>query len=339
MRLDYRAALKRVPQATGAWLLHGNEPLLEQNLTLKFKQHWQQHGIERQRFDINNAGDWRDVFNALNSLSLFAQQLAIEVHGNIKPDAGLIATLQQFIQSPADNLLLIVMPKQDQTAQKTKFYQTIEANGVVVQLSIGSDRDRQAILQDEADHFGLNIKQDAWQFLLSHTENNLYAAQQALLRLRDLNPDNLNSKSNQGLGVENLQAALVDQSRFSCFDLADVALQADTMQAVKILNFLIESGEADTLILWALAKEMRLLMQLFEQPNQYQKFGIWNNKIKYYQQAVRRLNGQQLRTWPALLQRTDEAIKGVNEESPKDLLLQVTLALCGQPLFEPSLIK
>lgn len=85
--------------------------------------------------------------------------------------------------------------------------------------------------------------------------------------------------------------------------------------------------------MWALAREMRLLMQLFEQP-QYQELGIWQNKIPHFQNALTRIKGQQLMTWPALLQRTDEAIKGLSDENPKDLLLPVTMALCGQPLFD-----
>jgi DNA polymerase-3 subunit delta len=329
MRLDYRGALKRVPQATGAWLLHGNEPLLEQNLTLKFKQHWQQQGIERQRFDINSVSDWRDVFNSLNSLSLFATQLAVEVHGNIKPDNNLLATLQQFIQSPADNLLLMVMPRQDQAAQKTRFYQMIDANGVVVPLLIQNERERQAILEDEAAQFGLKLQADAWQLLLAQTENNLFAAQQTLLKLRDV----YDGSAQPAINAEMLYASLNEQSRYTSFELADAALQGNTLQAVKILRFLFESGEADTLILWALGREMRLLMQLMEQPNQYQKLGIWQNKVRFYQQALRQLKPQHTTSWPALLQRTDEAIKGVNEENPQDLLLQITLALCGKPLF------
>ena len=329
MRLDYRGALKRINQAKGAWLLHGDEPLLEQNLTLKFKQYWQQQDIERQRFDINSAGDWRDVFNALNSLSLFSTQLAVEVHGSIKPDNSVLPTLQQFIQSPADNLLLMVMPRQDHTAQKTRFYQIVDANGIVVPLVIQNERERQAILEDEAAQFGLKLQADAWQLLLSQTENNLFAAQQTLLKLRDIQDG-----TQQGtINAETLHLSLNEQSRYSSFDLVDAALQGDAMQAVKILNFLLESGEADSLILWALARDMRLLMQLQEQPNQYQKLGIWQNRVRLFQQALKHLKPQHTHNWPALLQRMDEAIKGVSEENPHDLLLQITLSLCGKPLF------
>ena len=327
MRLDYRGAMGRVAQASGVWLLHGNEPLLEQNLLAALREFWQSQQIERQRFEINTVNDWRDVFNSLNSLSLFSEKLAIEAHGNIKPDAAGLDQLQQFIQSPADNTLVIIMPRQDQAAQKTKFYQSIEANSVVVQLSLQNMQERLAILQDEAHKLGVQLARDAWELLLAQTENNLFAAQQSLLRLSDLH------QSDHVIGLEDLQAGLTEQSRFSSFDLADSALQGNALQAVKILGFLLESGEADSLILWALSREMRLLMQLFEQPSQYQKLGIWQNKTRHYQQALKRISGKQLMQWPALLQRTDAAIKGLSEENSKDLLLQVTMALSGKPLF------
>lgn len=327
MKLDYRGAIKRLPKTVGVWLMHGNEALLEQNLLKNWRDYWQQAGIERQRFDLNSVNDWRDVFNALNSLSLFASQLAIEVHGNIKPDQYGLDQLTAFLQSPADNMLLIVMPKQDSSAQKTKFYQTIEANGHVINLSINSPSERIDILKYEAQQLGIRLNDEAWQLLITQNENNLFAAQQSLFRLSSIN------QSDQLLSVEDLQAALTEQSRFSSFDLANTALEGHAVQAVKILNFLLESGEADSLILWALAREMRLLMQLLEQPGQYQKFGIWQNKIPAYKQALSRLKPALLIQWPALLQRTDEAIKGVNNENPKDLLLQITLMLCGKPLF------
>ena len=75
MKLDYVQALNRVHEARGAWIMHGQEPLLEQNLLDAFRKSWQQQEVERQRYDIGNVNDWKNVFNALNSLSLFSQQL------------------------------------------------------------------------------------------------------------------------------------------------------------------------------------------------------------------------------------------------------------------------
>jgi uncharacterized lipoprotein YddW (UPF0748 family) len=38
MKLDYVQALKRVNEARGAWIMHGQEPLLEQNLLDAFRK-------------------------------------------------------------------------------------------------------------------------------------------------------------------------------------------------------------------------------------------------------------------------------------------------------------
>lgn len=327
MKIDYLNALKRVQEAHGVWMMHGGEPLLEQNLLQAFRQHWQQLNIERQRFDINGVNDWKQVFAALNSLSLFSEQLAIEVHGNIKPDASAIKQLKQYIQQDEQNLLLVVMPKQDNNSLKSNFVQVVEANGVLVSLAVPYPKDRQRILSIEADKLKIQLGQDAWLWLEQHHEHNLLAAKNSLMRVADTFPDEKN------IQIEHLQQCLQDQSRYSSFDLSDALIAGNLAQACKIFQYLIESGEPHSLLLWTLSKDMRLLMQLYEQPQNALQLGIWKNKVPQYQQALRRLSPQQFLAWPALLMRVDAAIKGMSEENPQHLLLQCMAQLCGRPLF------
>ncbi len=328
MKLDYQQALNRVADAQGAWLVHGGEPLLEQNLLSKFREHWQSQGIERQRFELQNVQDWKQVFNALNSLSLFSNQLAIEVHGNIKPDAQSLKLLKSYLQDPMDNFLLIVFPKQESQSLKSAFFQAIEANASVVALSAYGTQQQQRILQIEAEKIGIRLTIQAWQWLIFHHENNLLSARNTLLGLADSFSDLAQ------IDILELEQSVQDQSRFSTFDLGDACLKGDLAQAVKILNFLIESGEALQLIFWVLQKEMRLILQLFEQPQNALQLGIWKNKLSFYQNALRRFTPQQLLTWSDLLLRTDQAIKGLGDENPDDLLLQLVCALSGKKIFE-----
>lgn len=329
MKLDYLQALKRIDSARGAWVLHGQEPLLEQNLLDAFRKHWQAQGIERQRYDLSNVTDWKTVFSALNSLSLFATQLAIEVHGNIKPDASALKQLENYLLQgdSNENILVIVMPKQDSASLKTKFFQAIDANGTVVALSANYPKDRQQILAVEAEKLGLKLAKDAWVWLEQHHEHNLLAAKNSLMRVRDTFAEL------DVIGIDQLQACLQDQSRYSSFDLSDAMLQGNLPQAIKIFQYLIASGEPMTLILWSVSKEMRLLMQLFEQPQNALQIGIWKTKVVLYQQALRRLNPQDFLTWPDLLLRIDAAIKGLGHENPEHLLQQAIALVCGQRLF------
>lgn len=327
MKIDYLQALKRVSEARGVWIMHGQEPLLEQNLLAVFRKSWEAQGIERQRFDLNNVSDWKNIFVALNSLSLFSSQLAIEVHGNIKPDAQGLKQLKHFIQHNQDNLLLIAMPKQDASSLKSSFIQTVEANGVLVSLTANYPKDRLNILKVEAEQLHIQLDPQAWQWLEQHHEHNLLAAKNSLMRVADTFPDL------QLIQVEQLQQCLQDQSRYSSFDLSDALIAGNLSQSIKILDYLIEAGEAPSLILWTVSKEMRLLMQLYEQPQNALQLGIWKNKVANYQQALRRLQPQLFLSWPQLLRRVDAAIKGMSQENPEHILQLCICQLCGKTLF------
>lgn len=327
MKLDYAQALKRVDEARGAWIMYGQEPLLEQNLLDAFRQSWRKQDIERQRYDINSVSDWKTVFNALNSLSLFSNQLAIEVHGNIKPDASALKQLKSYIQHNEHNLLLVVMPKQDSNSLKTNFFQVVDANGVTVALTANYPQDRQRILALEAEKLGIQLAQDVWQWLEQHHEHNLLAAKNSLMRVSDTFADV------DVIEISHLFSCLQDQSRYSTYDLTDALLAGNLAQAIKIFQYLMASGEPMSLILWSISKEMRLLMQLFEQPQNALQLGIWKNKVSQYQQALRRLNPQCFLTWPALLLRIDASIKGLSPENSEHLVMQAIASICGQPLF------
>lgn len=330
MKLDYLQALKRVNEARGAWVLHGQEPLLEQNLVDAFRSSWQSREVERQRYDISSASDWKNVFNALNSLSLFSSQLAIEVHGNIKPDASGLKLLKNYLQQDSDNLLLVVMPKQDSSSLKSSFFQNIDANGVNVSLVANYPKDRQQILGIEAEKLGIKLANDAWQWLEQHHEHNLLAAKNSLMRVADTFAEV------DIIQIDHLYACLQDQSRYSTYDLSDALLNGNLAQSIKIFQYLVASGEPMSLILWSISKEMRLLMQLFEQPQNALQIGIWKTKVSVYQQALRRLSPQRFLSWPQLLIRIDAAIKGMSRENPEHLILQAIAEMCGQSLFASS---
>lgn len=330
MKLDYLQALKRVDEARGAWVLHGQEPLLEQNLVDAFRASWQKQEIERQRYDISSASDWKTVFNALNSLSLFSSQLAIEVHGNIKPDANGLKELKSYLQHNEQNLLLIVMPKQDAGSLKTAFFQVMDANGVSVALTASYAKDRQQILMAEAQKLGIQLANDAWKWLEQHHEHNLLAAKNSLMRVSDT------FSEVDVIQIDHLYSCLQDQSRYTAYDLNDAMLQGNLAQSIKIFQYLLASGEPASLILWSVSKDMRLLMALFEQPQNALQLGIWKTKISLYQQALRRLNPNDFLSWPALLLRIDASIKGLGHENAEHLIMQAIAQMCGKRLFPPA---
>ncbi len=330
MKVDYQSAKQRTQTMKGVWLLHGDEPLLAQSLLDQCRKEWKVLDIERHRVDLTSSSDWREALAQLDNLSLFASKMALEIHGNNKPDAAGLAALERFIQHDDGNILIISMPKQDAAGQKTKFFQLIDANGLVVALAIQNDKQRLDFLHTQAQNLNIQLTSAAWALLLSQTENNLLAAQQALIRLSFL------TDPGTTIDEEYLLPALSDQSRYGLFDLSDAALQGQVERTVRILQYLFESGEAESLILWTISREMRLLIQLLDQssPINYQSLGIWSNRQGLYQKAMKRVKREHSAHWLALLLRCDQSIKGVGVENTQNLLLQASVALAGVQLFD-----
>jgi len=203
----------------------------------------------------------------------------------------------------------------------------MDANGVNVSLTANYPRDRQQILSVEAEKLGIKLANDAWAWLEQHHEHNLLAAKNSLMRVSDTFAEI------DVIQVDHLYACLQDQSRYSTYDLSDALLNGNLAQSIKIFQYLIASGEPLSLILWSISKEMRLLMQLFEQPQNALQIGIWKTKVSLYQQALRRLSPQTFLAWPALLLRIDASIKGLGHENPEHLVQQAIASMCGKTLF------
>ena len=141
------------------------------------------------------------------------------------------------------------------------------------------------------------------------------------------------SMTNVALDINDLQAALVSDAQFSVFDLSDAMLAGNSAQVAKIIFQLKATDEPTTLVLWAISKDMRQIMQLIDGQDP-QALGIWRSKQGLYQQACRRHSKAQTATWPALLYKCDQAIKGLVRQPAWELLLQAALELSGQRLFK-----
>ena len=109
-------------------------------------------------------------------------------------------------------------------------------------------------------------------------------------------------------------------------------LAGNSAQVAKIMFQLKATDEPTTLVLWAISKDMRQIMQLMDGQDP-QALGIWRSKQGLYQQACRRQSKAQTAEWPALLYRCDQAIKGLIRQPAWELLLQAALELAGKRLF------
>ena len=181
---------------------------------------------------------------------------------------------------------------------------------------------------------GLSASAEAVDMIAIRVEGNLLAAAQEIEKLKLL------AEGTQ-IDVDTVQAAVADSARFDVFGLIDAALNGEAAHALRMLEGLRGEGVEPPVILWALAREIRLLATLAQQHAQGMPLDkafssarppVWDKRRPLVSKALQRLSATR---WAALLQdaqHIDAQIKGQAMGDPWSGLSLLTLNLCGQRL-------
>ena len=96
---------------------------------------------------------------------------------------------------------------------------------------------------------------EALDFIAERVEGNLLAAHQEIQKLGLLYPA-------RELTFDEVQDAILNVARYSVPHLRDALLAGNLAKFAKIAQSLIEEGEANVLILWGIAEELRALFHV-----------------------------------------------------------------------------
>lgn len=325
------------------YVVSGDDPLLCQEAADAIRAAARLQGYdERQVFSADANFDWGNLLLAGASLSLFAQRRLLELRlPSGKPgDKGAAALIEYCAKPAEDTVLLISLPKLDGSAQKTKWGKALIEGGQCQFIQIWPV-DAQQLPQwinQRLSQAGLSAQRDAVDLIAARVEGNLLAAAQEIEKLKLL------AEGNQ-ITVETVQAAVADSARFDVFGLVDAILNGEAAHALRMLEGLRGEGVEPPVILWALARELRLLAGLAQQFSQgvpldkafsQARPPVWDKRRPLVSKALQRLSAQR---WAMLLQdaqRIDAQIKGQAEGSPWTSLARLSLLMAGQRLVLPS---
>jgi DNA polymerase-3 subunit delta len=114
-----------------------------------------------------------------------------------------------------------------------------------------------------------------------------------------------------------IEDQVADSSRFDVFKLTDALLQGKLNRAVKILHGLKAEGIAAPVVLWAMSREARALINIGQALKQgghqeavYKKHQIFEQRKPLIHEALKRLKAADLQAILRLCATTDQQIKG-----------------------------
>ena len=345
LRPDQLAAnLKR--QLNPVYIVSGDEPLQSSECCDLIRTQARQQGFsERHVYHVDNSFDWSDFLETASSLSLFAEKQLIELRmPNGKPgDAGRKALMEYIARPSPDNLLLIITNRLDGATQKAKWFKTLEHEGVFIPIWPVEPHKLPAWVASRLKKDGYSASYEALGLIAERVEGNLLAASQELEKLKLL-------AKNQRIDEDTVREAVSDNARYDVFQLADAALDGNVKQSVRILAVLKGEGIEPPVVLWMLAREIRLLSHMsrlksrglvtdiaIEQSAKVMGFSAFMLKRRksLLEKVINCHSERDFRQMLLQAGKIDRSIKGLEKNNAWDELLTLTLHLAGiQPALQ-----
>lgn len=326
------------------YVLHGDEALLVQEAgdAIRAAARAQGYG-ERTVHTVAGAHfDWSAVLAAGASLSLFADKQIVEIRiPSGKPGKDGSAALQQMVASAAGDdsmLTLVLLPRLDKATRSGAWFGALEGAGVSVQIDT---IERAALPQWIAQRLAAQDQrvaageegQRTLQFFTNRVEGNLLAAHQEISKLGLLYPPG-------ELKFEQVEAAVLNVARYDVFKLSEAVLGGQRARVQRMLDGLRAEGEAEVLVHYALAEDIRALKRVKDaiadgrpMPVALREQRIWGLRERLFERVVPSLGDMTLANLLHAAQQVDGIVKGLKSPGwpvePWQALHRLAQGLCG----------
>ena len=312
------------------YVLHGDEPLLQQEAMDAIRAAARQQGYtERSSYTVAGAHfDWSAVLAAGGSLSLFADKQILEIRiPSGKPGKDGSVALQQLAQSAKDNdstLTLVSLPRLDKATKTGAWFMALEAQGVTLQVE---PVERAALPHWIAQRLALQGQRVAGgeegprtlQFFADRVEGNLLAAHQEIQKLALLYPAG-------ELSFEQVEQAVLNVARYDVFKLSEAVLSGQVARTVRMLDGLQAEGEAEVLVHWALAEDIRTMKRVKDAmaagkplPMALRENRVWGPKERLMERVLPRISDAAVASLLQAAHTVDGIVKGLKSpEWPQD---------------------
>ena len=325
------------------YVLHGDAPLLQQEAADAIRATARTQGYtERSSYTVAGAHfDWSAVLAAGGSLSLFADKQIVEIRiPSGKPGKDGSVALQQIAESARGNdstLTMVMLPRLDKATKTGAWFAALEGNGVSIQIDpIERGQLPQWIAQRLAAQGQRVVAgeegQRTLQFFADRVEGNLLAAHQEIQKLALLHPAG-------ELTQAQVEAAVLNVARYDVFKLSESVLAGQTARVQRMLDGLQAEGEAEVLVHWALAEDIRALKRVKDAmnagrplPMALRENRIWGPKERLFERILPKASDAALARLLQSAHTVDGIVKGLKQPDwPQDgwqALQRLALQLC-----------
>ncbi len=313
------------------WLAGQDIYLLEES-TLLIKKYLRQHNeCDEKVLYINNANDWQQVIEEANSYSLFSETTLLTVIYEKKTlDAAGKKILTNYLKNNNSRCALIIKTP-NISAKQLQWATSLDEVLFVMHYPLTSDA-MNGWIKAQLQKKSLRVATGVIELIQQYTQGNMLACAQLIEKL------SLNYLDQTSISAEQVKEHLYDQCEHTLFELIDACLLGHSDKAIQVLRHAAQNKTEATLVLWMLAQETRLLLQLHyliktsDLKSACSTLKIWPQRINMYQVALRRINDTTLHSLLHQCNQIDECIKSNLNTHTWSYLERAALVLCkGTP--------
>jgi DNA polymerase-3 subunit delta len=341
------------------YVLHGDEPLLVQECADALRAHARAQGYtERTVHTVSGAHfDWSEVLASGGSLSLFADKQIVEIRvPSGKPGKEGSLALQHIAERARGDdstLTLVLLPRLDSATAKGAWFAALESHGVSLKFEPIERRHLPSWIAQRLQQQGLQVApgeegQRTLQFFADRVEGNLLAAHQEIQKLALLYPapkQALNPAPKPHpptvLSFQQIENAVLNVARYDVFKLSEAVLAGQGLRVARMLDGLQSEGEAEVLVHWALAEDIRSLKRVKDamaagrpMPMALRENRVWGAKEKLFERVLPHIDDAALTHLLQAAHKVDGIVKGLKQPDwPTDgwqALHRLASLLCTQ---------
>ena len=333
------------------YTLHGDEPLLIQEALDTIRATARAQGFtERTSHTVSGAHfDWSEVLAASGSLSLFADKQIVELRiPSGKPGKEGSVAIQRLAEQARGNdstLTLVMLPRLDKLTKGGAWFGALESFGVTLQVE---PVERNALPQWIAQRMATQGQrvatseegQRTLQFFADRVEGNLLAAHQEVQKLALLFAPG-------ELSFDQIEGAVLNVARYDVFKLSEAVLGGHVLRVQRMLDGLRAEGEAEVLVHYTLAEDIRALKRVKDAmgqgrplPMALREQRVWGAKERLFERVLPRLSDQLLAQLLQSAHLVDGIVKGLKQPGwPTDnwqALHRLAMMLCRECGAQPA---
>lgn len=312
-------------------LIRGDDPLLCEEAAAVVRAAVLAGSGESRRTTVDQHFDWKAFYAEMHAPSLFSPRTLHELRfhgGRVGAVGGEI--LEQLCEAPAPHaLLLVIAIGLERSVFESAWARAFEHHGLVVGVDRPEGRALQAWIRARMEARGLKPDAMAVERLAYCLEGNFLALAQEIDKLVVLRGDG-------GVTEEDLDDLLTDGSRFSVYAWVDACAAGTLAPALRILARLRDEGTEPILILWAVVREIRGLLQMATEREKgvaldrvLAEKKVWSRRRPVVSLALKRLSAGALMTLLQQAARVDRIAKGRAEGAVWPELERLALRFCS----------